>query len=505
MQWRRIKSSPMNFINNQVFEEQVRAAGVAGFPAPDSPAAVPNTRKWPLRYDSIAAAAVILDVMTITLASLFASLTYDLYEGMYVDFGRALGLGALVSVLFCLFVNSQGLYSPTELLGWRRQLRLIFGTWAIIFLLLSGLVFALKVGSSLSRGTNMLFAGLGLIGLLANRLLVRKLLTIGLAERRFSGRKVVLIGDSAEVDPDLEQTLAASGFDVTGHFALPHPGMRSTLQNRLTASVIEHIRGTDIEEVIVATDPNRWSELRTFAAQLRVLPFPITFMPVGAFAEIFRRPSHEVGGTFCVELQRGPLSKFEHVLKRSVDVVGAGLVLLLLFPLLALVTIAIKIDSSGPVLFRQQRLGFNGRTFNIRKFRTMSVLEDGLSAVQARAGDDRITRVGRWLRRTSVDELPQLLNVLDGSMSLVGPRPHAVAHDNKFDKLVRNYGFRQRVKPGLTGWAQINGCRGPTPTTDLIEQRVEYDLWYIENWSLKLDLMILLQTPFEVVRGRNAY
>ena len=179
--------------------------------------------------------------------------------------------------------------------------------------------------------------------------------------------------------------------------------------------------------------------------------------------------------------------------------------LILLFPLLILVTIAIKIDSPGPVLFRQQRLGFNGRTFNIRKFRTMSVLEDGLSVVQARAGDDRITGVGRWLRKTSVDELPQLLNVLDGSMSLVGPRPHAVAHDNQFDKLVRNYGFRQRVKPGLTGWAQINGYRGPTPTTDLIEQRVEYDLWYIENWSLKLDLLILLQTPWEVVRGRNAY
>lgn len=495
----------MNYINRQIFDNPIAPSVLSGFPSGESVAALSDVRKWPISYHSIATATVILDVMTITFACLSACIGYDLYQGMYVDFGKPVGLAALVSVLFCLVLSSQGLYSPMELLRWRRQLRLVFGTWAIIFLLLSSVVFALKIGSSLSRGTNMLFAGLGLVSLVANRLLVRELLAIGLADQRFSGRKVVLISDPERADPALGETLAATGFDVTGHFALPHPGVSSALQKRLTRSVVEHIRGTDIEEIIVASDPNRWSDLRTLAAELRVLPFPITFMPVGPTAEIFRRPSHDIGGTVCVELQRGPLSRLEHAIKRSVDVVAAGLVLILLFPLLVLVTIAIKLDSPGPVLFRQQRLGFNGRTFSICKFRTMSVLEDGSSVVQARAGDDRITRVGRWLRRTSVDELPQLFNVLGGSMSLVGPRPHALAHDNQFDKLVRNYGFRQRVKPGLTGWAQINGYRGPTPTTDLIERRVEYDLWYIENWSLRLDLTILLQTPWEVVRGRNAY
>jgi lipopolysaccharide/colanic/teichoic acid biosynthesis glycosyltransferase len=179
--------------------------------------------------------------------------------------------------------------------------------------------------------------------------------------------------------------------------------------------------------------------------------------------------------------------------------------LIALLPLLAIVAVAIKLDSPGPILFRQQRCGFNGRSFAIRKFRTMSVLEDGPSIVQARPVDSRVTRIGKWLRRTSIDELPQLLNVLDGSMSLVGPRPHAVAHDSQFDKVVRNYAFRRRVKPGLTGWAQVRGCRGPTPTAASIERRVEYDLWYIDNWSLRLDLAILLQTPIEVLRGRNAY
>jgi putative colanic acid biosynthesis UDP-glucose lipid carrier transferase len=135
----------------------------------------------------------------------------------------------------------------------------------------------------------------------------------------------------------------------------------------------------------------------------------------------------------------------------------------------------------------------------------MSVLEDGPSIVQAQLGDKRFTRLGQLLRRTSIDELPQLINVLEGSMSLVGPRPHAVAHDNEFDQIVRNYAFRRRVKPGLTGWAQVHGCRGPTPTAASIEQRVEYDLWYIDNWSLLLDIGILLWTPIELIRGHNAY
>ncbi|TYO60727.1 undecaprenyl-phosphate glucose phosphotransferase, partial [Bradyrhizobium hipponense] len=173
--------------------------------------------------------------------------------------------------------------------------------------------------------------------------------------------------------------------------------------------------------------------------------------------------------------------------------------------LLALAAAAIKLDSSGPVLFKQQRCGFNGRIFSIRKFRTMHVLENGPVIVQATLLDRRVTRVGRWLRRTSFDELPQLLNVLDGSMSLVGPRPHALAQDGEFDRLVRNYALRRRVKPGLTGWAQVHGCRGPTPTAVAIETRVQYDLWYIDNWSLRLDLVILLRTPIEVLRGRNAY
>jgi putative colanic acid biosynthesis UDP-glucose lipid carrier transferase len=236
-----------------------------------------------------------------------------------------------------------------------------------------------------------------------------------------------------------------------------------------------------------------------------VLPLPVSLVPVGPTRDVFRHRVRVSDGTVCVELQTSPLSPFECALKRGIDIAAAASALVILSPPLLFVMLAIKLDSPGPLLFRQTRCGFNGRPFQIMKFRTMTVTENGALIEQARAADPRITRVGKWLRRTSVDELPQLLNVLAGSMSLVGPRPHAVAHDVAFDRVVRNYAFRQRVKPGLTGWAQIHGLRGPTPDPESVRRRVEHDLWYIDHWSIWLDLLIVLKTVTEVVRGRNAY
>lgn len=490
----------MNFVHRDVSVEVSRA------PSGRAVLSQLSRRKWPIRYDSIESVAISLDIATIILASFASCFLYELVEGMSFDFGLATGSAALVTALFGLLLKSQGRYKPTELLMLRRQVRLVFIAWAAIFLMLSGIVFALKIGSMLSRGTSLLFAAMTLAGLVSNRAIMWQLLTRGLADRRFSGRKIVLITEASHrYAAEVGQILAAVGLEIVRDYALPPQGAGSNRRKQLIASVIEYIRGSDVEEVIVAASPNRWLELRSLAAELRVLPFPIMFVPTGSISEIFRRPHRDLGDTVCVELQRGPLSQIEHFVKRSIDVVGAGLGLLVLSPLLAGVAVAIKLDSSGPVLFRQQRLGFNGRSFQICKFRTMTVLEDGDSVVQACAADGRVTRLGRWLRRTSIDELPQLFNVLGGSMSLVGPRPHAVVHDNQFDTMVRNYAFRSRVKPGVTGWAQVHGFRGPTPTSDLIERRVEYDLWYIDNWNLKLDFTILLQTPIEVLRGRNAY
>ena len=222
--------------------------------------------------------------------------------------------------------------------------------------------------------------------------------------------------------------------------------------------------GLKVEEVMLSFDVMRIGDLKKLLSARRALPLPVNFVPVGVASEILRQPSHVLGDLVCIELQRAPLSTFERGLKRSIDVFGALAGLILLLPLFAVTAVCIKLDSPGPIFFRQKRRGFNGRPFDIFKFRTMSVLEDGSVINQATQFDDRVTRLGKRLRRSSIDELPQLLNILNGSMSLVGPRPHAVAHDNHFDKIVGNYAFRHHVKPGLTGWAQVNGHRGATPT-----------------------------------------
>jgi putative colanic acid biosynthesis UDP-glucose lipid carrier transferase len=179
--------------------------------------------------------------------------------------------------------------------------------------------------------------------------------------------------------------------------------------------------------------------------------------------------------------------------------------LVLLAPLFLAIAIAIKLDSPGPVFFRQRRDGYNGSVIRVLKFRTMTVTEDGPVIRQAVPDDPRITRVGRFLRRTSLDELPQLFTVLSGEMSLVGPRPHAVAHGREYARLLDQYVLRHRMKPGLTGWAQVNGYRGATEDPELMRKRVEHDIYYIENWSIWLDIEILIRTVLVVLRGHNAY
>jgi putative colanic acid biosynthesis UDP-glucose lipid carrier transferase len=490
----------MNFVNRDLTVDVTSEV--------DSRSVVPSLnaeRKWPIRYEAIELFAICADIATILLASMLSVLIYRIDSNLTAaNFGKAVGSAIIVSALFVSLVRTNGNYRPTELLVLRHQIRAACVAWIFVFLLLAAAVGALNIGHELPRGAGIVFALLGLVLLIAQRTAVKALLMRAVTGKRFAGGSVVLISDQPQSsNGGLAETLTQLGFSISAQFNLPPPG--SGCRKRLSARVIEHIRGSDIEQVMVEADPNRWAELRAFVADLRVLPFPVVFVPVGAVAEMLRRPTRHLGSAVCVELHRRPLTVAERATKRCLDLIGAGLALITLSPLLAAVALAIKFDSRGPIFFRQQRCGFNGRSFAVYKFRTMFVLEDGPSIIQARSADSRVTPIGKWLRRTSIDELPQLFNVLNGSMSLVGPRPHAVAHDSQFDKTARNYAFRRRVKPGLTGWAQIHGCRGPTPTAASIERRVEYDLWYIDNWSLRLDFGILLQTPIEVLRGRNAY
>ena len=186
--------------------------------------------------------------------------------------------------------------------------------------------------------------------------------------------------------------------------------------------------------------------------------------------------------------------------KRLTDIVLGCSVLLAILPAALLIALLIRLDSPGPVLFRQRRIGYDGRPFQILKFRTMTVLEDGPEVVQASRRDPRVTGIGKILRSTGLDELPQLINVLAGDMSLVGPRPHATAHDDYYGERIRNYAYRRRVRPGITGWAQIHGARGATPNLEDMQARADLDAWYVDHGSVALDLLILARTPVEILR-----
>jgi putative colanic acid biosynthesis UDP-glucose lipid carrier transferase len=472
---------------------------------------VPNgqraERKWPISYESLDFATVLADAVIILSVGILTSTAYNVQAfGTTGDLGQHAGASAVVAALFIVLMKGQGMYRPAELLLLGKQLRAVCLVWATVFLLLAGILFTLKAGDQLSRGSILLFAGAGLGAIAVHRIFWRRLLTRGISQRRLSGRKIVLITDHPRfAGRNLPHLLARLGFQLDHHFRLPPPELGAQDRRDTINRAIACIRGSEVEEIVVGTDLSNWSDLRELVAQLRVLPLPVNLIPVGAISEIMKQPSQAFGNTVCVEIQRGPLTQFECVIKRTVDIVLAAAALVAFLPLLVTVAIAIKLDSPGPVFFRQRRCGFNGRCFQIFKFRTMSVQEDGATVTQAQRCDTRVTRLGHLLRVTSIDELPQLLNVLEGTMSLVGPRPHAIAHDTAFDKVVKNYAFRHRVKPGLTGWAQVNGFRGPTPTPRDIELRVQHDLWYIDNWSFRLDFTIMLQTFAEVLRRRNAY
>jgi putative colanic acid biosynthesis UDP-glucose lipid carrier transferase len=193
------------------------------------------------------------------------------------------------------------------------------------------------------------------------------------------------------------------------------------------------------------------------------------------------------------------------MIKRTSDLVLASLILVLLTPLMLMIALAVRITSPGPIIFRQRRYGLYGEEIKVYKFRSMKVAEDGDTVVQARKDDQRVTPIGAFLRRTSLDELPQFVNVLQGRMSIVGPRPHAVAHNEQYRKLIKGYMLRHKVKPGITGWAQVNGLRGETATLDRMEARIQHDLDYLRNWSVWLDLWIILKTVKVVLARENAH
>jgi len=320
---------------------------------------------------------------------------------------------------------------------------------------------------------------------------------------------IVLIGDQDELAAlEPSDLLAFFGAADVNRFLLSkhaEPLERASSDVRVINAVANFVREISAREILLAVPWTDTVRIEFLRQHIKVLPVSVRLLPDLRVRSLTEYSSSARQNVLSVEILRAPLTTTEQVVKRAIDVVVATLTLLALAPLMLLTAIAIKLEGRGPVIFRQSRKGFNGQQFVVLKFRTMSVQENGSQLTQAKRNDPRVTKIGKLLRAASIDELPQLINVLRGEMSVIGPRPHALAHDNQFENLLSDYAFRHHVKPGITGWAPCNGARGATPTVEHIQERVRLDLWYINNWSLWLDFQIVVKTFFEVLRQRNAF
>jgi Undecaprenyl-phosphate glucose phosphotransferase len=457
----------------------------------------------PVTYRGIplfAAGADIVIVMASAVAagSLFESPSFEL-DG---EVSRNMAAATFVAVLFVAAMWARKLYQPSRLVVLGDQIRALVGTWCGAFLLLGSGVFSWGVGENVPRETILSFWAIGGAALLAHRQLWRIYLPRALANGAIKGRKSVVVFWDEPQSERFSNLLVRHGYRVVKMFQL---GPSAEDSAATLNDVIGFVRGQDIDDIFLAPRAGSVFDLVAAANALRVLPISVTMIPDPLLADLVSNPRYELGSSMALEVQRQPLGIGERVAKRIFDIIVAATALFLLLPLFGLIALAIKMDSEGPVFFRQTRSGFNGRPFMIFKFRSMTVAEDGDKVGQATKNDKRVTRVGGFLRKTSLDELPQLLNVLRGEMSVVGPRPHAISHDKQFAECADNYAFRHHVKAGMTGWAQVHGARGETDTVEKIQRRVDLDLWYVKHWSLALDFSILFRTVLVVLNGKNAY
>jgi Undecaprenyl-phosphate glucose phosphotransferase len=408
-----------------------------------------------------------------------------------------------------------GLYTLPALNNVVKQMpRLLLGWTAAFAGLLAGLFF-LKMGHEFSRVWFALWYAAGAVGLTAGRLAVGTVVRHWTSQGRLYRRAAIYGGGTIsadlirELEVDMDSDVRIVGvFDdrsdervdsiISGY---PHLGSLNSL--------VEFARSTRLDLVIVALPITAERRLSQVTRALSVLPAEVK-LPARSTELRFTADTYSrVGNVAMIDLLEKPIADWDTVAKWTFDKVIGGLALIALAPVMLAVAAAIKLDSRGPVFFRQKRHGFNNELIEIFKFRSMYVDRcDSDASKLVTKGDPRVTRVGRFIRKTSLDELPQLFNVMLGNLSLVGPRPHALgakAAGRFYDKVVDGYYGRHTVKPGITGWAQINGWRGETDTPEKIQKRVEHDVYYIENWSLLLDLYVLVKTPFALLKSENAY
>jgi Undecaprenyl-phosphate glucose phosphotransferase len=421
-----------------------------------------------------------------------------------------------IAVLSVFAFQAADIYQVQAFRGYEKQYMRLAAAWSLVFMAVIGASFFAKLGEQFSRIWLGSFYVTGLLTLLVFRrilfLLVRRWTKAGYLTRR-----TVIVGGgehAAALITDLKRQKNL-GLDLIGFFDDRGEGRSANEcagQPKLGSvdDLVEFGRRTRVDLVIFALPITAENRILAMLRKLWVLPVDIRLAAHTNKLQFRPRSYSYIGNVPVIDVADRPIADWDVVMKWLFDKVVGGLMLIMLSPVMLLTALAIKIDSRGPALFKQQRYGFNNDLIEVYKFRSMHAQSADATADRlVTKGDPRVTRIGRFIRKTSLDELPQLFNVVfKGNLSLVGPRPHAVnakAEERRYDEAVDGYFARHRVKPGLTGWAQINGWRGETDTDEKIQRRVEHDLYYIENWSVLFDLYIVLRTPFALLNTENAY
>ncbi len=446
----------------------------------------------------------VFDLVAIVVSGLAARyihlVAYNNVETLTLEYAGLI----LVTAIFFQFVARQNrLYDATKVEDLPSQLYTMINVCAATFAMTFIMLFFLKASDFYSRAWFIYWSAIFLASVSFGRVVfarqVRRLARAGALRR-----PIALMGEGPQFARVKEQLLDdKQHFRLTDVIELPDEGCAQEQDN--LQKFIEGVRINGVAEVLIALPSSRAATMDAILRQMQTLAADVHILPDLGDTQIPLMRLHRTGNFAFITTVSRPIEGWGVFQKRVEDFVVALIGLTLAAPVMVLIALAIKLDTKGPVIFRQRRHGYNHCIIEVLKFRSMTVLEDGSGVSQAKKGDKRVTSVGRFLRRTSLDELPQLINVLRGDMSIVGPRPHAVAHNSYYEDLVENYANRHRVKPGMTGWAQINGFRGEIDHPQKMAERVRYDLEYIENWSIWLDLKIIMMTPMFGFFHKNAY
>ncbi len=422
----------------------------------------------------------------------------------------------VVASLSMLAFQIADIYQVQAFRGHEKQYMRLASAWSVVFLVVIGASFLAKAGEMFSRVWLSAFYIAGFATLIISRRMVFLLVRKWTREGRLNRRTVIVGGGTpgAHVIEELHRQ-KDTGVKIIGLFddrGDDRTGAECAGERKLGTvdDLVEFGRRTRVDLVIFSLPISAEGRILQMLKKLWVLPVDIRLAAHANKLQFRPRSYSYIGKVPVLDVADRPIADWDIVMKWLFDKMIGGLILLCALPVMAAIAVLIKLDSRGPVLFKQKRYGFNNDLIEVYKFRSMYVDQADANASKLVTKDDpRVTRVGRFIRKASLDELPQLFNVvLKGNLSLVGPRPHALnakAEERLYDEAVDGYFARHRVKPGITGWAQINGWRGETDTHEKIQQRVEHDLYYIENWSVLLDLYILARTPFALLETKNAY